>query len=137
MDFPPHKICQNKRFVWLIFFRITTESEIMSLYGEIRARENPHSAIFYAACGQLSVMNTFLFRRVYWAEYFTKLYDVSLSMKISLRNWSWYFHKIFTEAKSKSTYFKGHMKLFKNFWNWKYKFKWIYINLCHQYIILR
>ena len=34
-------------FLWPIFFRIRTESWILSLYGKMRVRENPYSGIFY------------------------------------------------------------------------------------------
>ena len=41
------KFCKNTSFHWPIFFRIKTESTILSLYGRIRVSENPYSPIFY------------------------------------------------------------------------------------------
>ena len=43
-----HKICKNTGFHRPAFFCIRTESTILSLYGRIRASENPYSRIFYA-----------------------------------------------------------------------------------------
>ena len=42
------KICKNMGFHRPVFSSIRTESAILSLYGRIRASENPYSHIFYA-----------------------------------------------------------------------------------------
>ena len=42
------KICQNTSFLWRVFSRITTESNILSLYGKLWVRENPHCGMFCA-----------------------------------------------------------------------------------------
>ena len=46
--FALHKICENTGFQWPVFSRIRTKSAMFSLYGRIRATENPYSSIFYA-----------------------------------------------------------------------------------------
>ena len=42
-----HKIYHNAGFQWPVFFRIRTESYILSLYGRIQVIENPYSRILY------------------------------------------------------------------------------------------
>ena len=42
-----HKIYHNAGFQWPVFFRIRTESYIISLYGRIQVSENPYSRILY------------------------------------------------------------------------------------------
>ena len=42
------KICQNTSFLWPIYSHIRTKPKILSLYENIRFRENPYSGIIYA-----------------------------------------------------------------------------------------
>ena len=47
LGFTLRKICQNMGFLWPEFSS-RTESKILSLYGKLRIKENPHCDLFYA-----------------------------------------------------------------------------------------
>ena len=48
------KICLNKGFLWTVYYCIRKESQILSLYSNIRFRENPYFSIYYAVINIIS-----------------------------------------------------------------------------------
>ena len=80
---PLYKTLENTGFHWPEFFRITTESTILSLYGRIQVSEKPYSRIFYAV----------------YIKYFTK-YDSYRQVRrpvfiIRLKIWKLFFNILF------------------------------------------
>ena len=66
MQHSRRKMCQDTGFVWSVFPGIRIKSKILSLYGKIRARENPYSSILYAAL--ISVDNWILKTSAIYAQ---------------------------------------------------------------------